>query len=371
MYKIDSPDCQINRFEYFNHNDPWDLACNHAFHLFCLSRSSKCINVFQLKGRPRDSDLVVYAGDINFQAFDFGNEEVSSFVAQTSEKHICIYLATVSGMLYFFRLDLLLQVLNKQCIFLGATIEDIALSENEVFVGTRSGDLFFINFKDVQVLKVDMASSSPLRISKFSNNTLMANSFDSSLLISRNSEKCIKRRINKWESEASAEFICRTGESFIIGIKDDALFFMTKPPISENILSRRSLFHNAKISAFALLDSGAWILGCSNLNDRRSYLKLFDKNGFELASLDHGTDEVVRILPIDQTHKFILVVLKTKDNCQSKLNLVETDSSRIETINEYICEGAVCNVKISGRYFIFYSIKEDFFAQEICPFSWK
>lgn len=352
--KIDSPDCQFVKYEYMNPKSLWDLAFVHDFNLFCLSRSFNRISVFQLKGRPRDIDFIISIADIDIQIFGSNIGEISAFAAQKSATGFCMYLASVSGYLYFYSLDHSFQLLSEKSVYLGNIIETIILSKDdaslEIYAGTRNGGLLLINFKESPTFQIDQLSSAPLKLSKFSNETLMAYNFDSFLLINENSDKCTKRKILNWESESATEFICRTGENYIVGIKEDSLFLMAMPLPSENVLSRRPLFHSTKISAFLLLKSELWILGCSNVNDRKKYLKLFDRMGLEIASIEEGTDNILSILSVDTTRDIILVVLIAKDYSQSKFQLFDIGASKFEAISEYNCEGAVSNVKISDRY---------------------
>lgn len=352
--KIDSPDCHFIKFQYSNTKNRWDMACTHDFCLFCLSKSSNCISIFNIKSRSRDTELIVPVTEIFIQDIDIISDEITTFSAYVLENEFFMSLATISGKLYCFRLDSSFQILKKQSIQLGTIIETITFSLNnsslEVYAGSRNGYLFLVNFGTLRISQIAQLSSAPLKICRFSNNALMAFNFDSSILICEYSDKCIRRKILNWDSELAEELIYRTGERFIVGIKEDSLFLMSMPPLSENVLSKRNIFQNGKISCFLLLDSGSWILGYSNVNDRKSYLKFFDKTGSEITSVEQGTDNIIRIICLDKTRSIVIVALTTKDNSQSKIQLFDLSSHKFEAINEYVCEGAVRNVKVSDRY---------------------
>ena len=354
LSKIDSADYEFVRSEYQNIKENWDLVCHHDLHLFCFSQEANVLSVFLVKNRPRDLNIVVLMQEIDVSSLGIVNNEISCLLAYSSDSVIYIFMASISGHIYRISFDLSFNLIGKDSSYVGEVVEDMSFSKTEpsagLYAGTRTGELILINFDPSAVMKIDKLSSAPLKLSQLCNNTLLAYNYNSSILIGENRKECIRRKIANWNCDCAIEFVYRFAESYVVGIKEDSLFIMSIPPLSENTLSKRTLFQDTKISAFLFLCSRKWILGFFNFQDKKNYLALFDANGSEICSLEQGTDEIIGILLVDDANQVFLTASTTKDQFQSKINLVNIYSSKLEARNEYICSGSIENIKVSGRY---------------------
>jgi hypothetical protein len=354
LSKIDSVDCELVKFEFNNTEGAWDLAYHHEFHLFCYSRKTKTIDLFHLKSRARDTNLVSPLGKIYIENLGISEQEFTSFIVRASDTEFEIVFAAVTGSIYKFTIDLSFNIKTKCIIEIGETVESIEVikpeSLLELYIGTRYGTLMHLNFKNMSFSKVDQVGYSPIKIFKLLNNTLMAHCHNASVLINEDSKECIKRRILNWGCEAAVELVYGLGKTFIAGIKDDNLVLMTVPLVSENTMSKRLIFYNSKFTAFLAIKTGKWLIGGAHIQEKKNYLKLFDCNGVEINSIDWGSDEIINLLPIGLHHKSTVVVSVTRDKLQSKIEIVDIESIRIETRSEYVHEGAINKIKISDRY---------------------
>ena len=307
-----------------------------------------------MKNRPRDLTFVVPVKEIDITSLGFITAEISCIIANSSEFDIYLFMASISGHIYRIYFDSSCNLIRRDSLFIGEVIEDMSISKSEdtseLYAGTRSGNLLLANLDSSTVIRIEQLSFSPIKLTLLSNQTLMAYGHDSSTLVGENFKECFRQKIANWNCDCAIEFVYRFAESYIVGIKEDSLFIMSIPSLSENTLSKRTLFHNARISAFLSLMSCKWLLGFLNSQDKKNYLTLYDSNGTEISSLEYGSEEIIRILPVNDTNQIVLVVSITKDQFQSKLNFVNIDSSKLEAKNEYICTGSIKNVKISGRY---------------------
>ena len=354
LSKIDSVDCEIVKFEFNNIEDPWDLAYHHEFHLFCFSQKTKTIDIFQLKSRARDANLVAPIGKIAIKNLGIPEHEFTSFIGRVSDTEFEIVLASVTGYIYQFVTDLSFNIKAKSIIDVGETVESMEAIKTEslleLYAGTRYGALIHVNFKNLSFSKIDQVGNSPIKLLKLLNNTLMAHCHGASILIREDSKECIKRRIINWGSETAVELVYGLGKTFVAGIKDDNLVLMTVPLVSENTMSKRVLFYNSKFTAFLVIKTGKWLIGCTNVQEKKNYLKLFDCNGIETNSIDWGSDEIISLLPIDFHQKSVVVVSVTRDKLRSKMEIIDIESIKIETRSEYVFEGVINKIKISGRY---------------------
>lgn len=354
LSKIDSVDYGIVKFEFNNIEDPWELACHHEFHLFCFSQKTKTIHIFQLKPRVRDVNLVAPIGKIAIKNLEIVDTEYTSFICRVSDTEFEIVLASVSGCIYKFVTDLSFNLKAKSIIDIGETVESMEAIKTEslleLYAGTRYGALLHVKFNNLSFSKIDQVGNSPIKLLKLLNNTLMAYCHGASILIRADSKECIKRRIIDWGSEAAVELVYGLGKTFIAGIKDDNLVLLTVPLVSENTMSKRVLFYNSIFTAFLAIKAGKWLIGCTNIQEKKNYLKLFDYNGIETNSIDWGSDEIISLLPVDFHHKSVVVVSVTRDKLRSKMEIVDIESIKIETRSEYVFEGAINKIKISGGY---------------------
>ena len=354
LSKIDSVDCEIVKFEFNNIEDPWDLAYHHEFHLFCFSQKTKTIDIFQLRSRARDANLVATIGKIAIENLGIAEHEFTSFIGRVSDTEFEIVLASVTGYIYQFVTNLSFNIKAKSIIDIGETVESMEAIKTEslleLYAGTRYGALLHVNFKNLSFSKIDQVGNSPIKLLKLLNNTLMAHCHGASILIREDSKECIKRRIINWGSETAVELVYGLGKTFVAGIKDDNLVLMTVPLVSENTMSKRVLFYNSKFTAFLVIKTGKWLIGCTNVQEKKNYLKLFDCNGIETNSIDWGSDEIISLLPIDFHQKSVVVVSVTRDKLRSKMEIIDIESIKIETRSEYVFEGVINKIKISGRY---------------------
>lgn len=353
LSKVDSADNEFTKFEYENSKENWDLVCHHDLFLFCFSQRSNLLSVFSIKNRPRDLNLVVLIQEIDISTFGVVDTEISCILAQSSDSGINIYMSSITGHIYRISLDFSCNLIRRDVIYVSEIIEDMLFTKSEfsseIYAGTRLGVLLLVNFDSSIVTRIEKLSSSPIKLSQLCNNTLLAYGHDSSTLIGENYKECIRRKVANWHCDCAIEFVYRFAESYVVGIKEDSFFIMSIPSLSENILSKRTLFHNAKISAFLVLSSCKWIIGYTNSQEKKNYATLFDSNGSEISSLDQGSDEIIRILSVNDSSEIVLIASVTKDQLQSKFNLVNIEASKFEAKNEYICSGSITNVKISGR----------------------
>lgn len=388
LSKIDSVDYEMVKFEFNNICASWDLVYHYEYYLFCFSQKIKTIDVFQLKGRARDTNLVAPLGKIVVDNLGIVGQEFTSFIGRASDSGFEIVLVSVNGCISYFATDLSFNVKTKYFVYIDETAESIEPvkpeSLLELYVGTRSGALMHVSFKNMSFSKVDQVGHSPIKLLKLLNNTFMAYCCSASILIREDAKECIKRRLINWWCETAVELVYGLGKTFIAGIKEDNLVLMTVPLVSENTMSKRVLFYNSKFTAFIAIKSGKWLIGCNNNQEKKNYLKLLDTNGLETNSIDWGSDEIIDILPIDLHHNSVIVVSVTRDKLQSKMEVFDIESMKMETRSEYVFEGAINKIKISDRYksldhiffylinrFVFYSVNEEFFTLEICPFSKK
>lgn len=352
LSKIDSAGAGFVLSEYINQDDEWDIVSNCDHHLICYSKASKSINIFLLKHRPRDINLVVPIAEVLIEDMQI-KSEISSIYAQISDAHICMFLGCISGHIHRVVFDHSCNIIDYKSIYIDSPIESMELYSNynsfKIYVGTRYGVLYLVDFQDLSFFKLEQLGIAPVKITKFIDGTLMSFNFDSSFLLKENDKECIKRKILNWASETAVELIYRLGKVYIAGIKDDALFLMTIPPISKNSLSKQMLISGSKISSFSALKSGKWIISCNNLIDKKVFIKCFDSNGSELCSHDQGFNESICILTIDDGQKLFLVASTTKDKMQSKFEILSFESNKLEIKNEYVFEGAVSKVKLDCK----------------------
>lgn len=353
LSKVDSADHEFIKFEYKNIRDNWDLVYHHDLYLFCFSQETKVFSIFLMKNRPRDFNIVALVKEFDINSFGISNTEISCLLASSSDSGIVIVMASISGHVYRISLDLSYNFLRSESIFIGEIVEDMlfpkAESSSEVYLGTRSGNFVLIDFNTSVLMRIEKLSPAPVKLSQLCNKTLLAYNHDSSILIGENQKECIRRSIANWSCDCAIEFVYKFAESYVVGIKEDSLFIMSIPPLSENSLSKRTLFNSAKISAFLFNNSKKWILGSYTFQDKKNYVTLFDSSGSEVSSMEQGADEIVGILPFDDANQMVLIVSVTKDRSQSKINMINTDS-KLEAKNEYICSGSIEKVKFSERY---------------------
>lgn len=353
LSKVDSVACELVKFEFLNMAKPWNIVSQHNFHLFCFSQEDKSIHVFQLRNRARDGNPLSLIGQIHFENLGIYGEEISSFVAKASEIAFELVLATVSGYVYRFVIDPTFHLQKSSAVFIGKTAESIESvkmdNADEIFIGTRSGELLQVNFGELYCLTIDQVGTSPLKLLKLFNDTLMAYSQSDSILLKENSKECIKRRIIECGWVTSVELVYGIGKTFVAGIKDDSLYMITVPIVSENMMSKRLLVHGPKFTSFLSLTTGKWLLGCTNIQEKKNFIKLFDSNGIEASSIDRVSDEIISILPIDSKQNTIIVVSVTRDRTQSKIEMIDVESCKIDPKNEYVFDGAISKIKISDR----------------------
>lgn len=353
LSKIDSVGCEVIKFQFNNYKGPWDLVYHHEFYLFCFSQRTNTIDIFQLKNRTRDANLVAPFGTISLETLGIYEQEFTSFIGKISDREFEIVLSSVSGYVHQFIFDLELNIKSKSAVNIGKTcesIENIKIdSSMEIYIGTRSGELFQVCFKNLSVSKIEQIGNSPIKLLKLFNNTLMAYSHDSSILLRQDSKECIKRQIGNWGCEAAVELVYGFGKTYIAGIKDESLYLIYVPVVSENTLSKRPLFSDSSFSAFLYSKTGKWLLACTNIQEKKNFVKLFDSNGTENSSIDRGSDEIMQFLSIDSLQNTFIIVSITRDRLRSKIEMIDIESLRIETISEYICDGPINKIKISGR----------------------
>ena len=359
LSKVDSVDGKIVKFEYSNTEGEWEMAYHFENYLFCFSQKAKTIEVFQLKSRTRDINLVFSLGKIDIAKFEWFGQELTAFIGRASESEFELVLSSVSGYLLHFTTDLSLNVKMKHIVNMGETVESIAAIEPgsllELYIGTRYGALMHVNFKNLSFLIVDQVGNSPVKLMKLLNDTLMSYCHNSSILIRHDSKEFMKRRLVDWGCETAIELVYGLGKTYIAGIKDDSLILMTVPLVSENTMSKRVLFYDSKFNAFLAMKTCKWLIGCTDINAKKSYLKAFDFYGIETNSIDWGS-EIIDILSIDSNHDYVIVVSVTRDKLQSKMEIVDVESTRLETRSEYVFEGLINKTKILGRYKSFITI---------------
>lgn len=360
LSKIDSANDELVKFEYKNLKEPWDLVVSHNFHLFCVSQLSRSITGFRLKNRPRDVELISPINELSFTDLGIQFDEISVLAISAFDDFINLFICTISGNILKISLDSVCNILSKESIRIGSIVESIEVfriaSDCEIcFLGTRSGELLKITFENNSNFEIEteIVDILPIKLMTCKNDSILAYSCNSAILLTELTKNCIKQKVLDWKCEIAIELIHKPGESYISGIKDDSLIFLSTPPFSEGKFSKLLLFYGTTISSFLHLKSKYWLLGhYNNIRDKKNYLSIFSPSGVLINSIDQGSDEVLLLLsnPVSENQIIISILTTDKDKdkdrmIHSKIQIVGLEADKLEIKNEYICEGSISKAK--------------------------
>lgn len=360
LSKMDSITENLLKFDLSSTNNiKWNLSCSTRSHLICLSNSSRCLEIFSLKNRPRprDNDMIAKISEVKFLDLDIF-DEITAITVHSTESECLLALGSVSGVMYCIIFDSNVCLKSVKSVNINVVANSISFSDKNselcLVIGTRSGHLVHWNFNTPfsSAVFTNTISTSPVTLTNYSNSCLLAYSNDSAILQQSHAigDELVDLKILNWSYDIAAEFIHTPEDPWILGIKDDSLLVtVLNSSSSASPFSSVKLLDGTNISSFLSLNSNQhWLIGYNEGYSKKNSVGMFNGCGTLIASIDQGFDEPIHLFCVCEEEFVFMAVLTTKDRLNSKLHIITFQDDKLEISHEYICAGLISNAKYSN-----------------------
>ncbi len=347
LSKIDSISSDIIKNQIkSDSSNAWRLVCYHQLLMACLAKGNKLISFFQIKNRPRDSDVVVPQG--TFDASELiGNHEISFIAMHSTSESVFLCIAIDNCEAYMLELNFDFSLKSVQHYSFSATVCAVKFFEYEAglsfIMGCRDGTWSSASCKSSPELLVrNQLGHGPLSITSFLNESVIIYGDSGAIMLSIDVYDSISRKseLFKWNLSVACELNLRPEEPWIVGIDNDCLTMMALNRSKTSALSKKVIFNNSKIFCFDRDEKlDVWIIGHREA-DSKNYLSAFSSTGGLLFSFDEGINESVQIIKHPRSNTFIVINHSRSDSC-STIQIFAVHKDRFEIVNEFICSGLI------------------------------